>query len=248
MKRTRFGTALAASFVFAASAALASEGVRKSSATVPTASLSERLSELAASERDALASLPRGRLAALTRRAGQDAGGRGGLSALFGGSGADEAAEAPEPFAYTPAALADVPVREGGPEWRCLTEALYFEARGESVRGQFAVAEAILNRVDAPAFPGTVCAVVHQGTGERYRCQFTFTCDGRPETIRNAAAFRTAGKIAALMLDGLPRRLTDGATYFHTPKVSPRWARRMERTATIGGHHFYRPPLEVSQN
>ena len=62
----------------------------------------------------------------------------------------------------------------GGDLWQCLTEALYFEARGESVKGQFAVAEVILNRVDSAAFPNTVCGVIHQGTGRKYGCQFTY--------------------------------------------------------------------------
>ncbi len=62
---------------------------------------------------------------------------------------------------------------KGGKAWACLTEALYFEARGETVRGMFAVAEVILNRVDDPRYPSSVCAVVNQGTGKKFRCQFT---------------------------------------------------------------------------
>ncbi|SEL07879.1 Cell Wall Hydrolase [Roseovarius azorensis] len=136
----------------------------------------------------------------------------------------------------------------GGPEWRCLAEALYFEARGESVKGQFAVAEVILNRVDDPSYPDTVCGVIHQGTGRKYQCQFTYTCDGHPDTIHEKEAFRQVGKVARLMVDGAPRRLTSGATHYHTRAVSPRWARHFPRTATIGVHHFYRQPTRVSQN
>lgn len=248
MTQLRVSTALAVAVLLVASAVGASE-VRMSTATAPSESLSERLSSVSETERGALGSLSRGRLSALTRREGDVGASRRGLAALFGDSREPDQIDDPaESFAYTAEALAAVPAREGGSEWRCLAEALYFEARGESVEGQFAVAETILNRVDAPQFPATVCSVVHQGTGERHRCQFTFACDGVPETIGNPTAFRDVGKVAALMLDGLPRRLTDGATYFHTPQVSPRWARRMERTATIGSHHFYRPPLEVSRN
>ncbi len=137
---------------------------------------------------------------------------------------------------------------KGGPEWRCLAEALYFEARGESVRGQFAVAEVILNRVDDPSYPDTVCGVIHQGTGRKYQCQFTYTCDGHPDTIHEKEAFRQVGKVARLMVDGAPRRLTSGATHYHTRAVSPRWARHFPRTTTIGVHHFYRQPTRVSQN
>lgn len=142
----------------------------------------------------------------------------------------------------TRAALDRLPPAGGGAEWRCLSEALYFEARGETLKGIFGVAEVILNRVDDPHFPKTVCGVVNQGTGERFRCQFTYTCDGRPEVIGEERAFRLVGKIARLMLDGAPRRLTGGATYYHTKSVRPRWSTDFERTTTIGVHHFYRSP------
>lgn len=139
-------------------------------------------------------------------------------------------------------------VARGDKEWRCLAEALYFEARGESVKGQFAVAEVILNRVDDPSYPRTVCGVVHQGTGRKFQCQFTYTCDGRSDTIANRAAFEQVGKVARVMVDGAPRPLTQGATHYHTRAVSPRWARKFPRTATIGVHHFYRQPTQLSQN
>lgn len=139
-------------------------------------------------------------------------------------------------------------VASGDAQWECLTQALYFEARGESVRGQFAVAEVILNRVDSSLFPNTACKVINQGTGRKFACQFTFTCDGHPEVIREKAAHHRMGKIAKLMLEGAPRDLTDGATYYHTKAVNPRWARKFARTTTIGVHHFYRPPTRLSQN
>jgi spore germination cell wall hydrolase CwlJ-like protein len=133
-------------------------------------------------------------------------------------------------------------------ETQCLAEALYFEARGETVRGQFAVAEVILNRVDSTAFPDTLCGVIHQGTGRKYQCQFTYTCDGNSDNIANKDAFDQVSRVARLMVDGAPRRLTDGATHYHTRAVNPRWARVFPRTATIGVHHFYRQPTQLSQN
>ncbi|MET4129110.1 cell wall hydrolase [Roseovarius sp. MBR-6] len=133
-------------------------------------------------------------------------------------------------------------------ETHCLAEALYFEARGESVRGQFAVAEVILNRVDSTAFPDTLCGVIHQGTGRKYQCQFTYTCDGNSDTIANKGAFDQVSRVARLMVEGAPRRLTDGATHYHTRAVNPRWARVFPRTASIGVHHFYRQPTQLSQN
>lgn len=136
--------------------------------------------------------------------------------------------------------LAAQPPATGGAEWQCLAEALYFEARGETVAGQFAVAEVILNRRDLPTYPATICGVVNEGTGRRFACQFSFTCDGRAERISEPAAFERAGKIARLMLDGAPRALTEGATHFHTTAVRPSWARRFPQTARIGSHLFYR--------
>lgn len=137
---------------------------------------------------------------------------------------------------------------KGGPQWACLAEALYFEARGESVKGQFAVAEVILNRVDSPRFPDTVCSVVNQGTGRKFACQFTYTCDGQAEVIREKAAFEQVGKVAKLMLNGAPRALTDGAEYYHTKAVRPSWAKSFSRTTTIGVHHFYRASTRISSN
>ena len=129
---------------------------------------------------------------------------------------------------------------------KCLSEALYFEARGESVKGQFAVAEVILNRVASPAYPDDVCGVIHQGTGRKYQCQFTYTCDGLPEKIRETDAFEQVAKVAHVSLEGVSAPLTDGATHYHTKHVSPSWARKFPRTATIGVHHFYRQPVQVA--
>ena len=144
--------------------------------------------------------------------------------------------------------LAQRPKASGDASWQCLTEALYFEARGEEPKGQFAVAEVILNRVDSRAFPGNVCAVVKQGTGRKWRCQFTYTCDGIPETVRDRRSWAKMGKIARLALDGAPRELTRGALYYHTRAVSPSWSRVFARTATIGAHHFYTPETQLAMN
>lgn len=144
----------------------------------------------------------------------------------------------PQAMRLDPELIARLPAQRGNRDWQCLTEALYFEARGEPLKGQVAVAEVILNRVDSPAYPKSVCGVVHQGSGGQ--CQFSYTCDGRPDKIRERAAFVKAGKVARLMLDGAPRALTGGATHFHTRAVRPGWARRLPQTAAIGQHLFYR--------
>jgi spore germination cell wall hydrolase CwlJ-like protein len=147
---------------------------------------------------------------------------------------------------YTKDFLAGLPVADGGKQWYCLAEALYFEARGEDVSGQFAVAEVIMNRVDSARFPDSVCGVVNQGTGQKFRCQFTYTCDGRAEHINEERAWIRVGKIARLMLDGAPRVLTGGATHYHTTGVNPKWARVFHRTTKIGDHLFYHMEIRAS--
>ena len=141
---------------------------------------------------------------------------------------------------YDMAWLASLPAPKGGDDWQCLTEALYFEARGESLKGQFAVAEVILNRVDSGLYPRSVCGVVNQrGSGA---CAFSYVCDRHSNKMRDKASRDRAARIARVMLDGAPRLLTAGATHFHTRHVKPRWARKFKHTATIGAHIFYRQP------
>ncbi len=127
---------------------------------------------------------------------------------------------------------------QGGAEWECLKTALYFESRGESLKGQFAVAEVILNRVDSPDFPNSVCSVVNQGGGGG--CQFSFICDGDRDVVHERGAADLAGRIASIMLSGAPRTLTGGATYFHARSVRPSWSYKFAETVKIGAHLFYR--------
>ena len=147
---------------------------------------------------------------------------------------------APAVIRYDADWLATLPAPSGDAQWDCLKTALYFEARGESLKGQFAVAEVILNRVDSPDYPKSVCGVVQQGGSGG--CQFSYSCDGAAEVMHEAAAADMAGRIARVMLDGAPRALTMGATHFHTTGVKPGWARQFPRTAAIGAHLFYRQP------
>lgn len=148
---------------------------------------------------------------------------------------------------YSRAYIQAQPVYEGGKEWHCMAEALYFEARGESVMGQFAVAEVILNRMDSSSFPDTVCAVVNQGSGRgKYRCQFTYTCDGKLEVINEKRAWENVGRVAKLAMEMDRRPLTGGATYYHTTYVNPSWSKTFARTATIGVHHFYTDPQQIA--
>lgn len=138
------------------------------------------------------------------------------------------------------ATLDALPPANGGAEWQCLAQAIYFESRGEPLDGQVAVAEVVLNRRDSRDFPSTVCGVTHQG------CQFSYVCDGYSDTMKGGAARDRSEKLASLMLAGRPRSLTDGALYFHTRSVRPDWSRRFARTTTIGHHMFYRPATQVA--
>lgn len=126
-------------------------------------------------------------------------------------------------------------------EQRCLAAGIYFEARGESVKGQAAVAQVILNRVRNPAYPNTICGVVYQNKKWRNRCQFSFACDGIRDRVRSPEHFRIAENVAMAVTAGriwLPEVGT--STHYHATYVHPRWARAMERMKRIGRHIFYR--------
>lgn len=154
----------------------------------------------------------------------------------------------PETVSFTRAWIDSQPVAKGDAQWRCLAEALYFEARGETVKGQFAVAEVILNRVKSSRFPETLCGVIKQGTGRRYQCQFTYTCDGFKDVIAEPKAFERVAKVARAAIDGAVSGLTGGATHYHTTAVRPKWSRVYKQTARIGVHVFYRHNYRTASN
>ncbi|MDA7966891.1 cell wall hydrolase [Ruegeria sp.] len=157
--------------------------------------------------------------------------------------------KAPElEMSYTKDWLDQLPKATGDEDFRCLAEALYFEARGESVRGQFAVAEVILNRVDSSRFPDTLCGVINQGTGKKYQCQFTYTCDGHKEVIHEKRAYERVSKVARAAIDGKSAEMTSGATHYHTKAVKPSWSRVYKETARIGVHIFYRHNYRTASN
>ncbi len=125
---------------------------------------------------------------------------------------------------------------------KCLAEAIYFEARGEPVRGQIAVAQVVMNRVFSRYYPHSVCGVVYQNSSRR-ACQFSFACDRIPnDRITESTAMDRARQIAHDTLDG-KYWLTDvgKATHYHARWVHPHWVREMQRLDRIGVHTFYRP-------
>jgi spore germination cell wall hydrolase CwlJ-like protein len=125
---------------------------------------------------------------------------------------------------------------------KCLAEAVYFEARGESKRGQIAVAQVVMNRVFSGFYPNNVCGVVYQNAHRKLACQFTFACDNVREVVNEPDLWRQAKDIARDMLDGklwLPE--VGHSTHYHAYWVHPAWVREMRRMQKIGVHSFYRP-------
>jgi hypothetical protein len=125
---------------------------------------------------------------------------------------------------------------------RCLAQAIYFEARAEPVRGQIAVAQVVMNRVFSPYYPKDVCSVVYQNAHRHLSCQFTFACDGKPETINERGAWARAQRIAKQTLDA-KLWLDDVAksTHYHATYVAPIWRHEMKKMVKHGVHIFYRP-------
>jgi spore germination cell wall hydrolase CwlJ-like protein len=126
-------------------------------------------------------------------------------------------------------------------EQECLANAIYFEARGESTRGQAAVAQVVLNRVRNPAYPKTVCDVVYQNDQWKNRCQFSFACDGIKDRVLSPWHYRRAKEIAMAVTAGkifIPE--VGSSTHYYAQYVSPGWARTMKKMTKIGLHIFYR--------
>ena len=121
-----------------------------------------------------------------------------------------------------------------GDEEDCLAAAVYFEARGETLQGQLAVAEVVINRAASGRYPTTLCGVVRQAA------QFSFVRRGViPRADRSSDAWRKAVAIARVAEAGDHRLLPTDVLWYHADYVSPRWGRRLARNARIGAHIFY---------
>jgi hypothetical protein len=127
-------------------------------------------------------------------------------------------------------------------ELGCLAQAIYYEARGETVRGQVAVGEVVMNRVRSKHYPNTICGVVYQGWRRATGCQFTFTCDGSLDNRPTGRAWQRAEHIAAQVMMGHTRSVVGASTHYHTTAVSPRWRPMLVETVRLGEHIFYRLP------
>lgn len=126
-------------------------------------------------------------------------------------------------------------------EHRCLSQVLYYEARGEGRIGEKAVAEVVFHRMSAGNFGHSICAVVYEGSGHP-GCQFSFTCNGDLDRPRDNLAWMKSERLAAQILTGESplHNLTGGATHYHATWVNPFWAPTLKMTAQIGNHIFYR--------
>jgi spore germination cell wall hydrolase CwlJ-like protein len=127
-------------------------------------------------------------------------------------------------------------------EHNCLSQAIYYEARGENQRGQVAVAEVIMNRVRSRHYPNSICGVVYQGSHRVTGCQFTFTCDGSLGHRPRGRAWERAQRVATATMSGYTRPVTQNATHYHTHEVNPVWSSGLVETTVIGSHIFYRMP------
>ena len=126
---------------------------------------------------------------------------------------------------------------------KCLADAVYFEARGEPLKGQQAVAQVVMNRVFSGFYPDNVCGVVYQNADRHLACQFTFACEGKDlSRIDEPDMWEQAKRIAKDELDGKIWLADVGhATHYHAYWVHPSWVHEMKKMYSLGVHTFYRP-------
>lgn len=125
-------------------------------------------------------------------------------------------------------------------ELNCLALNIYHEARGEPSDGRLAVGHVVMNRASDPRFPDTPCAVIQQGGAEkRYRCQFSWWCDGRSDEPADLKAWKHSEVLARRIMWGISPDPTAGALWYHTKEVRPVWRKALDRGPVIGSHIFY---------
>ena len=167
------------------------------------------------------------------------------VSATFGSAMNYRAAQPAKVVASAPQAEEDAAMAHLAAEHRCLTEALYYEARSEGAKGEKAVAEVVFHRMTTGYHGHSICEVVYEGSFRR-GCQFSFTCDGALHRPHEAMAWAKSEQLAAEILTRAValNNMTGGATNYHTVSVRPIWAPTLKKTAQIGNHIFYRTPRD----
>lgn len=121
----------------------------------------------------------------------------------------------------------------------CMSLAVYYEAGSESLNGQHAVAQVVINRMRHPAWPHSICGVVFQGSERKTGCQFTFTCDGALRKPPSGRRWRASQSVAYAALTGYVQADVGLATHYHTDWVAPKWAPTLKKLTKIGTHIFY---------
>ena len=118
---------------------------------------------------------------------------------------------------------------------KCLATAVYFESMGESLEGQLAVAEVVINRAESGQYPSNWCAVVTP------TAQFSFVRDGRfPSIATGSEAWRKAKAIAVIAANNMADAVPSDVLWYHADYVSPSWGKRLSKVEKIGAHIFYR--------
>ena len=124
----------------------------------------------------------------------------------------------------------------------CLTATIFFESRDQSYDAQRAVANVVMNRVESPRWPDTICGVVYQ------RKAFSFTHDGMsddPSDYNNSILDVQAAVIAKEIARNTIRgdRLGIPSTHYHATYIRrPYWAFLYDYDVRVGGHLFYTAP------
>ena len=117
----------------------------------------------------------------------------------------------------------------------CLATAVYFEARGESVEGQLAVARVVMNRAASGRYPPDWCSVVKQ------HAQFSFVRHGEfPYVDTNSGAWQRAEAIAELAVANIVPSVSNDVLWYHADYVAPTWRHSLQEVQQIGAHIFYR--------
>lgn len=131
----------------------------------------------------------------------------------------------------------------------CMAKNIFYEASGEPIMGQAAVARVVINRI-RHGFGSNPCNVIYQANyvekqneeGEIYKekvCQFSWVCEGKGEPNKNSPGYIKAKQIAydVLANDAYEDVISKSTLFFHNLNVTPNWPYR--HTKKIGNHIFY---------
>ena len=134
-------------------------------------------------------------------------------------------------------------------ELKCMAENIYFEGRAEPMVGKIAIGHVVMNRIEDERFPDTICGVIQQGQYRTnwqgnvvpvlHKCQFSYYCDGKPETIEDSKTWNESYMLATLLVNGM-YDFTHGASHYHNDQVHPYWADHLYKTVVIDNHIFYK--------